>query len=906
MEAVRHLISHFKVHEEQDIALARQRTKEIASLAGLSLQDQTRLITALSEILRNALQFATGVAVDLGILDEPGRQFVHVTVSDRGPGIANLDDILKGNNLPVNGKGRGIANARKVIDLFSINSEPGKGTRVVLGKELPQKGLRVNAEMAAEWSKKLSRPTVTDLMQELQEQNQQLLSALEETQQYRSELERQLITVQQLNNELDQTNKGIMALYKELDESRTELLKKTELLEKQQKQLEAATKHKSEFLASMSHEIRTPMNGVLGMAEILMNSGLTAKQRNYVESMCKAGRSLLSVINDVLDFSKIEAGKLTIEVSEFEPVRLVEDVAELLAIQARQNSLSLSTFIDPDIPPVLRGDQMRLRQILMNLIGNAVKFSEQGSVAVRVTTESRHDRSARVKFSVTDTGIGLTDKELAKLFEPFVQGQGKNSRKPSGSGLGLSISKRLVELMNGTIEVVSAKGRGSTFSFTLPLEVPAVAQSGLSSPCISSNLRVLVVDDDPYARQIMQTYISSWRIANDIAGDGRQALAKLHEAVMMAKPYDLAIIDLKMPEIDGIQLGKAILEDDQLKETRLILITAFDRPGIGEEAINLGFSAYLTKPIRQSQLLDAIASVMYKPAQPAELMEMEPTDQLLALGENAGARKELILVAEDHPINQEVALLQLKGLGFEAHIADNGLQVLQKIKRTHYSLVFMDCQMPEMDGFEATRSIRKLEAQTGRHIPIIAMTAHAIEGSREQCLGAGMDDYVSKPIGGGSLRIILDKWLPPRSAGTEAAGDAASDALLLCPSASDYQPIDLDLLQDKMGKAGALRLLSMYLPQLPSDLGLIRSAVGEGDANKLVRGAHALKGVFASICAEHLRSLCVKLEDAALEENWDNAKAIMQAFAQSHSRLEVFIRQTLETVREGECQSHAK
>jgi len=367
--------------------------------------------------------------------------------------------------------GRGISGTRKLVDLFSIESGEGKGTSVSLGKEIPARKERITATATDEWAKTLGRLSTGDRTQEISEQNKQLLRTLEETQNYKLELQRQLLQVQQLNKDLEQTNAALLTLYKEIDESKTELLKKTELLERQRQQLQDATRHKSEFLANMSHEIRTPMNGVIGMTEIILKSGLTDQQRKYANTIREGARSLLAVVNDILDFSKIEAGKLSLEVIEFEPVRLVEDIAELLGAQAKKSSLSLLTFIDPEMPLVLRGDPVRLRQILTNFVGNAIKFSEQGSILIRTILESRDSQFARIKFSVTDPGIGMTEQERNRVFDPFVQAESSTSRKYGGTGLGLSISKQLVELMGGTLGINSVKGHGSKFWFTVPLEI---------------------------------------------------------------------------------------------------------------------------------------------------------------------------------------------------------------------------------------------------------------------------------------------------------------------------------------------------------------------------------------------------------------------------------------------------
>jgi PAS domain S-box-containing protein len=523
-----------------------------------------------------------------------------------------------------------------------------------------------------------------------------------------------------------------------------------------------ASKFKSEFLANMSHEIRTPMNGILGMTEMLTRTKLTEKQSSYANTINEAARSLLSVINDILDFSKIEAGKLNIEMSECEPIKLVESVAELLAGQAKKKKLSLLTFVDPKIPHVLRSDPGRLRQILMNFAGNAIKFSDHGEVCIRAALEGDTEKTVRVKFSVSDSGIGMTDDEMHKLFQPFVQVDGSITRKYGGTGLGLSISKRLTELLDGEIGVSSTKGEGSTFWISVPLEKaqnaphqrPATAKE-------MKQMRVLVVDDEENSRDILHQYILSWGMRNGRARNADEALEILREHAD-TDPYSIALIDLFMTGTNGLQLGKIIREDDKLKDMRLILVTAFDNPGAGEEAIAHGFDGYLTKPVKQSQLLDCITTVA------RGLSSIGPHEPMHAPSSGTGddeeraveKRHESILVVEDHYINQEVAQLLLKDLGFEAEIAENGRVAVELVGKKNFDLIFMDCQMPELDGYGATNAIRKMETRTGKRTPIVAMTAHAMEGSREECLAAGMDDYVSKPIEAKALENVLDKWLP--------------------------------------------------------------------------------------------------------------------------------------------------
>jgi signal transduction histidine kinase len=538
-------IAQLGLEKKQDIVLARRTTKEVAVLAGLSAQDQAHLTTAVSEIVSNALQYAGQTSVEFRAIEQNSKHFLQVIVRDSGNGIPGITDMLLADNL-TNPRGSGIRGARNLVDFFKVESSQ-TGTTIYLAKRLAEPC--ITPATAAKLTARLPAVNGSDMLVEIQDQNKQLMQTLEYMQDYKRELEQQLAHVHELNDELRQINAGVLALNRELDDSKSELLLKTQLLERQKEQLQEATKNKSDFLANMSHEIRTPMNGILGMTEILLKSDLTYRQREFANTIRQAGLSLLSVINDVLDFSKIEAGKLTLEIVEFEPARLLEDIAGLLVAQAKQNGLTLLTFVDPEIPLVLRGDPNRLRQILVNLAGNAIKFSANGTIVMRAALECLQGHTAQIKFSVTDPGIGMTEEELNKLFEPFAQFDNTTPHKFGGTGLGLSISKRLVELMFGRITVTSVKKHGSTFSFLVPLETGCSKTIKELAPANLSGLRVLVVDDDHATLEIMHNYVLSWGLQYGCAVSAEEALAVLDAASSASGAYDLAIIDLVMPNM---------------------------------------------------------------------------------------------------------------------------------------------------------------------------------------------------------------------------------------------------------------------------------------------------------------------------------------------------------------------
>ncbi|QQR56727.1 MAG: response regulator [Candidatus Melainabacteria bacterium] len=642
--------------------------------------------------------------------------------------------------------------------------------------------------------------------------------------------------------DITERRKAENELLRSKEELEQRVEERTRELAKARDQAEEVSRLKSEFLANMSHEIRTPMNAVLGMCSILSKTNLDERQQQYADNIRDGASTLLTIINDILDFSKIEAGRMNFESLDFDAVRIVESTCEMLSTSARNKKLAILAEIDDNIPSQLRGDPERLRQILINLISNAIKFSHQGNIIVKTKLEKIENNKAILFFSVSDEGIGIEAEQLDRLFKPFEQADGSINRRFGGTGLGLSICKRLVELMNGEIGVVSTTLKGSEFWLKIPFELRSVSKP----PVLIESLRlarILIVKEDIYASQILCKYIASWGMKSTCTHTANDAIIALRQAHLENQKFEIAIIDYMLPDKNGIDIANQIFSDPAIKDTKLILLTAFDAPGLGKQAIANGFKAYLTKPIRRSSLLDALTGAW---SLDQTIVSPLAFDVLAEAPPRITERTELILVVEDYHINQQVAQLYLEQIGFSCHIASNGVEAVQSFAAHNYSLILMDCQMPDMDGYTATRKIRNQEEGTGKRIPIIALTAHAMSGDREKCLEAGMDDYLVKPIEPDHLQNMLQKWLPE--------------------TVPSY--VDMNRLKTKYRDA-AKSLLNQFLQDGPPVPLLTTSCLQKDDRAGFQQALHGLKGISTTICAKILVQRCVQIENAFYDQKWN-------------------------------------
>ncbi len=743
-------VGEIQVQFESDVVRARNLGTMLAQELMFDKTTCIRIGTTVSELSRNMIEHASGGSIKFSIADrgiESGG--VVIVFTDRGTGIKNLEQIQSGSYHSKHGMGVGLSGSQRLMDDFHIQSESGRGTTITAAKWLPRFSTPLDSERIVS-IKKAFDSTIkrgdTSMVDTINSQNNELLFVLKQLQERNNEIEI-------VNHELEETNRGVVALNRELEDKAT-------AIEAARRDAEDANKAKSEFLANMSHEIRTPMNGINGMLELVLASKLNDEQVQFLNMAKESADLLLSLLNDILDFSKIEAGQLELEEVDYRIRDVVEGVSDVIIQKVEKKGIELNMQIKGDVPGFLIGDPVRLRQVIINLVGNALKFTEIGEINITVSNNSPNvlkecplpEDELELLFAVTDTGIGIPEEKQLAIFESFSQADASTTRKFGGTGLGLTISKNLVGMMNGEMWVKSRVGDGSTFYFTARFKKSEKQnEKHTTIPKEIHGLNILIVDDNETNRVILEETMKSFGFTSDVFSTAKDALKAFNDKDKGT--YNLIISDYLMPEMNGAEFIKGIRQNSEIPVVVLTSVGAWGERSIFKKFGNI---EYLTKPAKQNVLFNSIVNLMGVTDQKPKKKDQKSKSLDLTQFHSLPAKTRILLV-EDNIINQRVAMALIKKTGIKLDVVGDGLEALEAIKNEDYSMVFMDVQMPKMDGLTATKEIRQTLKM--RDLPIVAMTANAMKGDKEECFESGMDDYISKPIKPDSLYGAMNTWL---------------------------------------------------------------------------------------------------------------------------------------------------